>query len=389
MKRLGAAMVRRYSPFWLLQAAGWSAYVVVMVLSRVGALPLSYLIANKGTLAVLGVPCTLVLRALLHRLRSRRASVAVTVVSVVAACGILSLGWMAAANVASVYQVRWLLDRPASIRSVWHLFDGAVYHGWVLLAWALAWFAAKQLIDLQEQRERALRAEALAHSSRLRALRYQLNPHFLFNTLNAVSTLIVDQRPSEANRMLARLADLLRLTMEEHATGMVTLDEELSLVLGYLEIERVRFGDRLEVQIIADAEARRAEMPAMLLQPLVENAIRHAVSRSVRGGRVSLVARRVLNADEGSSLRVTLRDDGPGPTEPAPAGHGIGLANVRERLAVLYPGQHRFEMLTRAEGGTEVVIELPYREIGSSAGALAAPAAGDGKRDGPPVASLP
>ncbi len=222
---------------------------------------------------------------------------------------------------------------------------------WVILFAYLTFdYAAKY-------RDRALHAtrlEGRLSEARLQALRMQLNPHFLFNTLNSISSLMYSD-VGAADAMMTRLSELLRLTLQGDGKPEVSLRQELDLLQRYIDIERIRFEERLRVRIDVDDEALDALLPAFSLQPLVENAIRHAIAPRAAGGSLSLSARR-----DNGSLRVALRDDGPG----LPQGRlreGVGLANTRARLQQLYGDAHRFELSSPAEGGLLVTLVVPYR----------------------------
>jgi LytS/YehU family sensor histidine kinase len=201
-------------------------------------------------------------------------------------------------------------------------------------------------------------------------LRYQLNPHFLFNTLNSISTLVLLKQTEPANAMLTRLSAFLRHTLVNEPGGRVTLDEEIETLKLYLDIERMRFEERLRTEFKIEPVAGKALLPSLLLQPLVENAIKYAVSPQEEGAQISVSARLV-----GQRLRITVADSGPGlpngGTRPnvAPANTGgagvvsstgVGLANIRDRLAQAYGEDHVFETRTPAQGGFTVVIEIPY-----------------------------
>ena len=325
-----------------------------MTFSRIGQFPLLYMGVTKGVLAVSGALVTLALRWLYRRMLRRGVPFTRQVVIAVAASYAASLPWTLVGNAVAYPFGDWLFGRAAPVRGPSAYLSGAVYHAFILLAWSLLYLGARHYVALAAERERAARAEALAHEARLQALRFQLQPHFLFNTLNAISTLVVEQRTDEASRMLARLSQFLRLTLDEHGTRQVTLDEELELVGRYLEIEQVRFADRLRVCYAVAADARAALVPALLLQPLVENAVRYAVAPREEGGTLAIEARR-----DGDRLLVSVADDGPGlPAGAAP--RGIGLRNVRERLEQLYGDAHQLRLAEAAGGGLQVTIALPF-----------------------------
>jgi hypothetical protein len=317
-----------------------------MALSRVGRYPIDYMIATKLALTAIGFVLSLGLRQLYRRLLRRDPSIVQIVVVTAVASYLVSLPWTAAYNIVDARIFEALSGRHVAVDTVGKWFSGSVYHAFALLAWSVFYFAIKHY-------ERSIKAESLAHQARLQALRYQLNPHFLFNTLNAISTLVVDRRNADAGRMIARLSDFLRLTLDRPDVEEVPLSDEIEYVRRYLEIEQVRFGDRLAVTIDVAADAWNARVPALVLQPLVENAIRHAVAPSENGGRVTIEARTV-----GERLHLVVADDGPGLNGNGPV-TGIGLANTRERLEQLYGDAHRFALVNG--NGLRAEIELPLR----------------------------
>jgi two-component system LytT family sensor kinase len=227
----------------------------------------------------------------------------------------------------------------------------ASYHWNLLIYWAIVALvhARDYARDAQEHRMRA--AEA-----RLQALTQQLRPHFLFNTLNAIVELIHED-PDAAERMVGRLADLLRRTLETDGAVEVPLATELELVNRYLEIEAVRFQDRLRVRWEIASETRAAGVPAMILLPLVENAVRHGIAARPGPGQVGIRARR-----EDGTLRVEVWDDGPGLLADAASGtrRGIGLANTEARLLQLYGPAQRLELVDSAPSGLVVRLSLPF-----------------------------
>ncbi len=189
--------------------------------------------------------------------------------------------------------------------------------------------------------------------ARLSALQAQLQPHFLFNALNSLLPL-VGSEPGRARRMILRLGDLLRASLVAETTQLVTLERDLTLLDEYLDIERMRFRDRIQTDIEADETARSAQVPSFLLQPLVENAIKHGADPRTGRVRIQIEA----SAGEGS-LSLTIRDDGPGIRESGAGERGIGLTNIRRRLEMLYPGRHFFRLANREGGGCEVSIRVP------------------------------
>ena len=191
-------------------------------------------------------------------------------------------------------------------------------------------------------------------AAQLKALQMQLEPHFLFNTLNAITTLVELGRQSQAAEMLSHLNVILKRTLERSTPEKIPLSQELEIVENYLAIEQARFADRLRVDIKIEPAALHSLVPCFLLQPIVENAIRHGIGNSEAAGTVTASARR-----EGDRLRITIRDTGPGACT-TPAGNGIGLRNTRERLTYFYPERHFLQAGPLRSGGFEVAIDVPY-----------------------------
>jgi two-component system, LytTR family, sensor kinase len=214
------------------------------------------------------------------------------------------------------------------------------------------------------------RASELAQSSlktqlaqaQLRALKMQLHPHFLFNTLHSISSLILED-PPKANSMIARLGDFLRLTLENSNQQLVSLKEETEFLRCYLEIEQVRFGDRLTVSFELEPQTLSAQVPHLILQPVVENAIQHAIAPRATRGHINIEAKR-LN----SSLRLEVRDNGPGITSNGDLlrTEGVGLSNVRARLHQIYGSESRFELMNARDGGLAVVMQIPFQREADS-----------------------
>jgi sensor histidine kinase YesM len=209
----------------------------------------------------------------------------------------------------------------------------------------------------QDKALKSSRLEAQLAQARLDALKMQLQPHFLFNTLNAVSALL-HKDPEAADRMIARLGDFLRLTLENDGGHEVTLAQEMTFLNCYLAIEQVRFEDRLTTHVEVAPDALPALVPNLILQPIVENAIRHGIGRRVGAGRIEIEAVR-----ENGRLRLRVKDDGPGWTEPVGGrdARGVGISNTRRRLAQLYGDDHRLEFDGAHGQGCTVTLELPFR----------------------------
>jgi signal transduction histidine kinase len=247
------------------------------------------------------------------------------------------------------------------VRSV-PVFLNYVTNGFVFYVAILAFHQALSYSRMYREREFRLQ------QAQLQVLRMQLHPHFLFNTLNAVSALVYEN-PRAADRVIAQLSDLLRLSLKGGQAQEVALKDELDFLRKYVEIQRTLLQDRLEVRWDIAPETLDALVPAMILQPLVENSIRHGIAPLEAGGHVEVSSRRLDGV-----LRLGVSDDGAGIPQASGAADGarvnggVGLANTRARLAQLYGASHRFDLRRQPEGGTAVSLTIPFREEGGGAG---------------------
>ena len=347
--------IRGWPLFWLLQCAGWLAYGIAMFAWGLDYFSTVDALVNKALLAGIGFALTLGLRLLYRRLRGRSQP------PLRSAWLIFVVSFAGAAVWRESHTLLFEIYRSSRGGNVSISFVGIplgtwLYDGLVLLAWSLLYYGLNDWIEIERQRERAIRAEAMAQQARLRALQSQLEPHFLFNTLNAISTLVAEGQNSDAVRMISRVSDFLRLTLDANETPEISVAEELEFVRRYLDIEQVRFGDRLRVTIEAQPEAMSAMVPALVLQPLVENAVKHGVLPRERGGAVL-----VTIALDNGTLRMAVTDDGPGVPNDSEVRHGVGLANTTARLAELYGSRARFSVTPSTQGGVAAVIDLPFR----------------------------
>ncbi|WP_165488711.1 sensor histidine kinase [Dyella terrae] len=253
--------------------------------------------------------------------------------------------------------VHWGLVKAYEFRRIFAGLDGC----WLALIAFCAIHAMVLHYDaLQQSRRREAESAALASEAQLRALQYQLHPHFLFNTLNSISALVADDRRHEATRMIARLGDLLRATLERSDSREVTLAEELSLTEHYLDVEKARLGSRLRMQTRVGPGVLHALVPPLLLQPLVENAIRHGIAMRPSGGALGLD----IQAHDGM-LAIELSNDGVASSANGAeaGGTSIGLANVRQRLQTLYGDAQDLSMRLAEDGACVVCIRLPLRLV--------------------------
>jgi signal transduction histidine kinase len=227
----------------------------------------------------------------------------------------------------------------------------------VLLTWCSLYLGTNAVLDLESERARSVRALKLADSARLRALQSQLNPHFLFNALNGIATLIREGNRVRAADTVDTLSDFLRLTLQKLDSPEIPVREEVAFVEQYLRIQRLRFGGCFRATVDTDPETYNALIPTLILQPLVENAVRHGVLARAQGGALSVSIRR-----HDDVLVITVEDDGPGLAKEGARPYGVGLKNSAERLAALYGDNAHMSVGARAHGGGFVVVVfLPFR----------------------------
>lgn len=271
---------------------------------------------------------------------------------------------LAAAHVTLYVPLQWWFDPQVAVRfpsfaGYWRMYlignlpiKIIIYAIIVIVTQALDYHR-----KLRAEESRASELKAQLAEAQLQALKMQLHPHFLFNTLNAISELVYKD-PAAAEEMITRLSDLLRLTLENGQTQEVSLKQELEFLERYLRIEQTRFQDRLTIKLDVEADALDARVPNMILQPLVENAIKHGTGARAAAGRIEIQARR-----DNGALRLSVRDNGPGLKESAPTGRsGVGLSNTQARLQRLYGAAHSFELRNRPEGGLAVNLMIPFIE---------------------------
>lgn len=234
---------------------------------------------------------------------------------------------------------------------------------YVMLSWSGLYFGIKYYQTLQQEKQKLLTATNKAHEAQLKMLRYQLNPHFLFNTLNAISTLVLINDNDTANKMVSRLSDFLRYSLYKDPINKVQLEQEIYAARLYLEIEKVRFSERLAISIELEAGTEKALVPSLILQPLIENAIKYAVASQVNGGEITIRAKIF-----GHDLLLEVADNGPGMAIVDGAvktadnsDSGVGLVNTRERLAALYDNDFALVLTHNEPRGVKVNIRIPLQ----------------------------
>jgi signal transduction histidine kinase len=344
--------------FWILQSAGWGGYFLLRtVVAVANGQPLD-LLAVLAVTTITGFSITMLLSVVYRQLIDRQ-PLATWGGSLVA----LILAVIVFASIDAWLQ--GLYYGTARETSFAQRFIGLSFIPLTLLgAWSALYYAINFFLRVEMQADRLERLEAQTTAAQLAMLRYQLNPHFLFNTLNSISTLVLLKQTEPANAMLTRLSGFLRHTLITEPGSQVTLEQEVETLQLYLDIERMRFEERLRTHFEIDEEALGARLPSMLLQPLIENSIKYAVSAREEGARISLTARIV-----GQRLRISVEDTGPGAqasarmsvNEPgAPVSTGVGLANIRNRLVQAFGDSHLFETRSPPGGGFTVLIEIPF-----------------------------
>ncbi|MGB5078247.1 MAG: histidine kinase [Sphingorhabdus sp.] len=339
--------------FWNLHSAGWGgATALYGVTGIANGQPLSFLVQVLIS-AVTGYSISLVLSVVYRYVIEKKPVITwgTTLLALVLASGLYAYidTW--------VYQT---IRQSADNTPFAQLLLGALFKDGLLLGgWSALYYAINYFVRAEEQADQMLRLEAQATSAQLTMLRYQLNPHFLFNTLNSISTLVLLKQTDQANAMLSRLSSFLRFTLINEAAAKVPLTQEVETLKLYLDIEKMRFEERLRTIFDIDPAAAEALVPSLLLQPLVENAIKYAVTPKEEGADISISAHLV-----GQKLRIIVSDTGPG-LQPGQQDRslstGVGMANTRERLSQAYGNEQQFKHYVKASGGFEVLIELPYQ----------------------------
>ena len=348
--------------FWRLQAAGWGGAFLLRVMSSVANdQPLSFLVLLLIA-TITGFSISLILAVTFRQLIARRPVVTWSVTMLVLPFAI-GLNAFVDAWVIGLY-------RPETEASFAQLFLGVFYlDASLLVTWTALYYAINFYLQIEEQNDQLIRLENQATSAQLAMLRYQLNPHFLFNTLNSISTLVLLKQTEPANAMLTRLSAFLRYSLSNEPTGRVTVAQEVETLKLYLDIERMRFEERLRTTFAIDPATLPGLLPSLLLQPLVENAIKYAVTPQEAGAEITISTQLV-----GPNLRITVSDTGSGLQSEAsdnrltgvsfdggePVSTGVGLTNTRDRLAQAYGDQHRFEVIDPPDGGFAVQIEIPF-----------------------------
>jgi len=335
--------------FWVLQSIGWTGFFFLRAISGLANSLGAMFIVHTLLLTATGYSLTLLMASLYRRLIVMRAIWTV----------FISLGTVMIAAAAFSFIETWSLAtfinpefKPAGMQ-----FFGAIILDFsILAAWSALYYGINYYLLLEEEIDQRVLLESQASTAQLAMLRYQLNPHFLFNTLNSISTLVLLKQTERANAMLSRLSSFLRYTLVNEPTAKVTLVQEVETLKLYLEIEKMRFEDRLRPHFKIDGDTIGVRLPSLLLQPLIENAIKYAVTPAENGADIWLTAQR-----EGRAVRIEVADSGPGhggaPIDAQST--GLGLANIQDRLTQAYGPAHGFATRKNERGGFSVIIEIP------------------------------
>jgi sensor histidine kinase YesM len=336
--------------FWILQSAGWTGYFLLRSISALANGVGWMWIVHTLLLTATGYSLTLLMASLFRRLIALKPVVTLAlslIVVLLAASGF---------SVIETWSHATFVEpgaRPAGFK----FLSAILLTVSIMVAWTALYYGINYFLLLEEQIDERAKLESQASTAQLAMLRYQLNPHFLFNTLNSISTLVLLKQTERANAMLARLSSFLRYTLANEPTANVTLAQEVETLKLYLEIEKMRFEDRLRPHFRIEAETIGARLPSLLLQPLIENAIKYAVTPSENGADIWINAQ---HKEDCVVIEVADNGTGEGAAFAATPSTGVGLANIRDRLAQAYGDKHSFTTRKNERGGFSVILEIPY-----------------------------
>jgi two-component system LytT family sensor kinase len=337
--------------FWFLHITGWLTFGTWMTVWGLQSWGLETTLINKGFLVATGLILTFFFPVLFRRWSRNSPPLFALLVGGTALLG--AVLWT------EVYEIFRDMVAGDGLHLVPLSVGTLLVNALALLTWSLLYLAIDGWFALNAERLRAARAETLAHEAQLRALRSQLEPHFLFNTLNAITTLVETGDRVRALEMIGSLSNFLRATLATMDSPMVSLAKELDLVSRYLAIQQVRFGDRLRLRVDVDREILDGQVPALILQPLVENALKHGLLPREEGGSLSLAAHR-----KGELLEIAVVDDGPGLPKTGLL-RGVGLRNTEARLREVYGSRAEFSLTPGPAGGLAAILRIPL-ERGTS-----------------------
>ncbi len=369
--------IRKKKPsFWLLHLLGWSGYVVIfsfdnlLFTQKPGMDPI--VIVALICSALMAALLTLPLRYIFQRCWHLTPRILVGFIAL--CCVVVALVWTPAKNATMWYfleanktyvegqkdneNAEQNKDMERKTFDFFGYLNGLSYSFFMIMVWSTLYFGINFHYRLLAQKQLHLEAVRLSHSAQIKMLRYQINPHFLFNTLNAISTLVAIESKEKAKGMLVRLSTFLRFSLDNDPEKKIPLREEIKACMLYLEIEKMRFEDRLSISFKIEPEAEDLFVPSLILQPLIENSIKYAIAHMTEKGRIEIVAK-----IENKHMHLSVADNGPvleeKPNLSKRKDKGVGLTNIKERLKVLYPEQHNFIVGVNKPSGFKVDIWIP------------------------------
>jgi sensor histidine kinase YesM len=340
--------------FWTLQTAGWVGFAIIYYIGSflhdMRSIWLFVIVLN----AYAGWLLTIPLRYIYRKALTLRPLQMLAVVA--ASLYVTALLWALVKNVNY-----WEIYKKGYRPEEWYMYFTNTVNSIIMIGcWTGAYFGIKNYQMLLKEKQNVLKASSMAHQAHIKMLRYQLNPHFLFNTLNAISTLILIKDNKTAEAMVNRLSDFLRYSLDKDPIRKVALIQEIQALELYLEIEKVRFEERLTVSWDVDEATTKALVPSLILQPLIENSIKYAISKMESGGQVNISTKLF-----GKDLMLNVSDNGPGAEInngqlPASNGGGVGLVNIKERLEALYKDNYSFVISHNYPSGIKINIRIPF-----------------------------
>jgi two-component system LytT family sensor kinase len=363
--------------FWFLHVVGWLSYVVIFSFDNIlftHEMETSFIIIIPLIISgAMAAALTLPLRFVYSR--CWQLSPKNLIVTIVLASFVVALLWTPAKNIA-VWQFTmdkdltiWLKGVSQGTSNPWAILTSLSYAFFMILVWSSLYFGINYHYRLMKEKQLHIDAVRLSHRAQIKMLRYQINPHFLFNTLNAISTLVLKEDKEKANSMLARLSTFLRFSLDNDPEKKVPLIEEIKASMLYLEIEKTRFEERLTINMRVEAQAENKLVPSLLLQPLIENSIKYAIAKMATGGIINIIA-----CCENNMLKLCVSDNGPvlvkkpediaidAQSDVSTSYNGVGLNNIQDRLAGLYPMTHTFKISQNQPEGFKVEIAIPMEE---------------------------
>jgi two-component system LytT family sensor kinase len=361
---------RGFNHYWPLQLAFWAGLCVITFLTltvwygQTGWRHLSHTAIQGGLGLALSYPLHIVFSSIWNESQKLRIPISLIAVTIVSGL------W----NISRMILFIWLTDE----KGIWADFGGWYFGAiFVFLCWTALYHGIRyyQLLQsehlmkldaeatVSEEKVKRLVAETEAKDAQLKMLRYQLNPHFLFNTLNAVNSLVGTEEPKRAQKMIVQLSQFLRYSLDNNPEMKIPLERELDALMLYLEIEKTRFAERLKLDFVIDDETKDALIPSLLLQPLIENSMKYAIAKSENGGEIRLRAHiyekllvlELSDTGTGAKLQSSKMQSG--------AGRGIGLRNTVDRLKAFYGSDFSFDLVPRSRGGLKTVIHIPYETL--------------------------